>query len=68
MPDSTEAEILAYYDAVAQRDAATELDRLDDLIVYLCQVAIEQERDLIAYIVRAGIERGRGEAIVAACR
>lgn len=38
-----------------------------DLIIGLCQVALQQYRDLVEYVVLAGIQRGRGSALVTAC-
>ena len=71
-PENTtaEAEILAYYDVLAWRDQAPDsvAERLDSLITELCLAAIARDRDLLAAIVRAGIERGRGAAMRHVCR
>lgn len=64
-----EAEILAYYDAIATYDRSpeSEAEHFDDLLRALVLAAIDRDRDLLAYVVRAGIERGRGDVMRAVC-
>jgi len=70
-PDETtaETEILTYYDLLAMLDRAPDSvpERLDHLVMEVCLAAWGRDRDFFAGVVRTGIERGRGAAMLEVC-